>query len=267
MRRNRILIALGVTAALAAPAQAQLFAGTSLNPTGGVHSAQLIDVTSGSPTPLFAHPVWGATFDPPNNRVLYTTSAGSTVGDQLYEWPVGSPTPNLLGTITIGAVANRMDALAMVDGTLYGFLDAATNDGLYTIDLTTFEATLVFANAEAISGIDADPVTDVIWGVDDTTAQIVTIDPVAMTVTPVAAYPAGQTDIDGIAVGGGKVYLVPDEPGSIFVFDIASGTYDPELANPWSAAETFSGAALASDLIFFDDFESGDTSEWSSATI
>lgn len=266
MKSKWIVLALAA-AALAAPAQAQLFAGTSLNPTGGNHNVYLIDLTNGMAFPAGPIPIWGATYDVENFRVLYTTSVGSTNGDQLWEWPTDQDMPNLLGTITEGGLAQRIDGLAMSGGVLYGsYAGGTAEDGLWTIDLNTLVGTNVFAFADSVSGIDADPDTGVIYGVDDTLGQIVTIDPVGQTITPVAAYPIGQTDIDGVAVGYGKVFLVPDEPGSIHVYDIATATYDPPIPNPWTSADTFSGAAVLVNPIFTDGFESGDAGRWTFST-
>jgi hypothetical protein len=64
------------------------------------------------------------------------------------------------------------------------------------------------------------------------------------TVTAIAAYPAGETDLDALAIdNNGRAYLVPDQPGSIYVYDLIGGSYLAPFANPWTTAEIFSGAA------------------------
>jgi hypothetical protein len=62
-------------------------------------------------------------------------------------------------------------------------------------------------------------------------------------VTLIAPYPDGQTDIDGLAIGEGRAYLLVDEPGSIYVWDFGGATYVAPLNNPWTESETFAGAA------------------------
>ena len=70
----------------------------------------------------------------------------------------------------------------------------------------------------------------------------------AGTVTNVAAYPdPAETDIDGLAVGDGRAYLIPDDdsPGLIYVYDFASGSFVTPLTAPWGAtADTFSGGGI-----------------------
>jgi hypothetical protein len=235
------------------PQPGEIFAGTSLNGPGGNNDFSLIDpITNTSRIFAAGVPIWGATYDPASNRVLYTTQAGndSTVdGAPLYAVSVDSGVTTLLGVIRDGAGADfRIDGLALSNGVLYGSRAAAAGDGLYSIDLSTLTATLEFGFTDSISGIDADPATGIIYGVNDTTAQLVQIDPVAQTLTDVAAYPdAAETDIDGLAVGNGFAYLVPDDndPGLIYVYEFASGSFVTPLTAPWGATpDTFSGAGV-----------------------
>ena len=68
-------------------------------------------------------------------------------------------------------------------------------------------------------------------------------------ITNVAAYTGSETDIDGLAVGGGNIYLVPDDntPGFADVYNIASGTYTGTVNVPFGA-DTFSGAAYVNNV-------------------
>lgn len=110
---------------------------------------------------------------------------------------------------------------------------------------------MVGTTSAAIGGIDADPATGTIYGSNDSLMQVVEIDLVTGEI-PVAAYPSGETDVDGLAVGGGKIYLVPDDalPPEIYVYDMASGSYDASLTTPWSASDTFSGGAYFHEATF-----------------
>jgi len=230
-----------------------VFAGTALNGPGTNNDAVAIDPdTDTSVSVLTGEPIWGATLDPANARILYTTEAGSDSlvdGAPLYEMPLATGTPSLLGVINDGAGADfRIDGLAISGGVLYGTRAAASADGLYQIDLNTFTATLDFAYTDSISGIDADPATGTIYGANDTSGQLVVIDPAADTITNVAAYPdVNEGDLDGLAVGNGFAYLIPDDndPGLIYVYDFASGTFQTPLTAPWGATpDTFSGGAV-----------------------
>jgi hypothetical protein len=111
-------------------------------------------------------------------------------------------------------------------------------------------ATLVIPSTDSISGIDADPATGTIYGVDDTLGSLVQIDIGAGTITPVVAYPdASEDDIDGLAVGNNRAYLIPDDnaPGLIYVYNLQTATFETPLTAPWGAtADTFSGGAYVS---------------------
>ena len=226
-----------------------LIVGTSLNPTGSSHDMYEGDVVGNTFNPLgLNNSVGGATYDAANNRVLFTSSDGSTNIDQLYEWVVGTGSTTNLGTIMdVAGGPQRIDGLAMSGGVLYGSYGGGTaEDGLWTIDTTTLAATLVYPFSNSISGIDADPTTGTIYGTDDTNGNLVSIDP-AGSITIIDAYPAGQADIDGLAVGDdGRAYLVTDEPGSFYVYNLGTNSYETPLTNPWTSADTFSGAAYIS---------------------
>jgi hypothetical protein len=173
---------------------------------------------------------------------------GSGNIDQLWEWPVGGALNNL-GTImdaTAGG-AQRIDGLAISGGVLYGaYAGGTAEDGLWTIDTGTLAATLVYPFTNSVSGIDADPVTGIIYGTNDTTASLVSIDPGAMTMSVVTAYPGGAlADVDGLAVGNdGRAYLITDEPGSFYVYNLNTNAYEANLTAPWTSADTFSGGAF-----------------------
>jgi hypothetical protein len=233
-----------------------LFCGTSGNPTGTANDVYTIDVATDVATSVLANtPIWGATADNTNRRVLFTSEgsggSGGAGGDELFSLSFDGGVPVSLGMITNGGGNLRMDGLAYANGNLYGSNADGLNNGLYRIDTGTLAATLIMTYPNSISGIDADPDTGTIYGADDTNSNLVILDPIGLTVTAVAAYPDGaELDLDGVAAGGGKVYLIPDDnaPGLIYVYDIASGTFDPDLTAPWGAtADIFSGGAFISD--------------------
>ena len=146
-----------------------LFIGNAFNPTGSVDDAYYLRMDGSATSALEQFPIWGATSDFQNKRILFTTSVGSFNGHQLYALPFGGVEPVFLGTITSdGSNPLRMDGLAMVDGQLYGSLDDGVSDGFYQIDLTTLIATTIATYTDVdLSGIDADPVSGKIYGADD----------------------------------------------------------------------------------------------------
>jgi hypothetical protein len=239
------------------PVGAQVFVGTGAFSGAVAHDAFNVDETTSAAVSVFSGvPVWGATNDHVNERVLFTTSGGTTDGADLMEWPHAGGAPTLVGTITEAAGAEiRIDGLALSNGTLYGwhqFDDTAGTAGLYEINQATLVATQVFAAASgAISGIDAHPPTGTIYAVNDTAGEL---QEVALngTLTTVAAYPPSESDIDGLAISiGGLAYLIGDDssPAEIFVYDLNGATYLTSLTSPWTGTDTFSGGAYISDQV------------------
>lgn len=185
--------------------------------------------------------VWGAAFDVANNKIYFNN------GSTLYEWPVGG-TITELGTITDTSGATQsIVGLAFYNGELYGMKNIA-NEAIYKINTSTRVATVYIDYTDAdfdLGGLAIDPNTGIIYATNDDTTPFgsglyrINTDGSG---TFIAAYPTGQTDIDGLAVSNtGIAYLIIDEPGSIYVYDLGSNTYLTPLNNPWTTAEVFSG--------------------------
>lgn len=185
--------------------------------------------------------VWGAAFDINNNKIYFNSGA------TLYEWSVGG-TATLLGTITDTAGANQsLVGLAFYNGELYGMKNVA-NEAIYKINTSTFVATVFIDYADAdfdLGGLAIDPNNGNIYATNDDTTPFgsglfrINNDG---TGTFITAYPSGQTDIDGLAVSNNSIaYLIIDEPGSIYVYDLVANAYGTPLTNPWTTSEVFSG--------------------------
>ena len=67
--------------------------------------------------------------------------------------------------------------------------------------------------------------------------------------TLVVAYPGGETDIDGLAYGEGKLYLITDEPGDIYVYNVGTASWDTPIANPWTSIGIFCGGSYGQGLV------------------
>lgn len=202
--------------------------------------AFLVDPADASTQPAFTGAgTWGAAYDRNNNRVLFNN------GSQLWQWPVGG-SPSLLGPIVDGAgAAQSMVSLAWHNGQLYGTKNIST-EAIWTIDVSTRVATILitYPTTHDMGGFAIDPNTGIFYATDDgSTDSLVRINNDG-TVTAIAPYPTGETDIDGLAISNdGRAYLVTDQPGNIYVYDLVGGAYLPPFANPWTTSETFSGAA------------------------
>lgn len=228
----------------------QLFAGTALNSVGTSNSTYEINVYDNISATIFSgRAVWGATYDAVNDRVLFT-SDGGIGGDHLYQWNPDGGAPTLVGTITITdtGIPLRIDGLAISNGVLYGSRAGGGPDGIYLINSNSLTATLILTTTDSISGIDADPNTGTIYGVNDTINEVVEIDVTGGMITPVVSYPdPAETDIDGLAIGpNGLAYLIPDDPspGLIYVYNLNTGSFETSLTAPWVGTDTFSGGAF-----------------------
>jgi hypothetical protein len=189
---------------------------------------------------LIGYQFWGAAFDVANNKIYFNN------GSTLYEWPVGG-TVTQLGTIvdTLGATQSVV-SLAFFNGELYATKNIS-NEAVYKINTSTLVARVYIDYIDAdfdFGGLAIDQNTGIIYATNDDTTpfgsglfRINTDGSGAL----IAAYPAGQTDIDGLAVSNnGIAYLIIDEPGDIFVYDLIGGTYLTPLTNPWTSSEVFS---------------------------
>jgi hypothetical protein len=113
--------------------------------------------------------------------------------------------------------------------------------------MATLVATYTVGSAGLdIGGLAANPATGKFYGTNDTATPVgrglVELD-LSGNATLIAPYPDGQTDIDGLAFGYDRAYLVTDEPGFIYVYDFAVMTYTAPITNPWTTSETFSAGA------------------------
>ncbi|MEZ4541156.1 MAG: hypothetical protein R3C43_14385 [Chloroflexota bacterium] len=208
----------------------------------------LVDPATSDAYPLFdGFDVWGAAFDADNRRVFFS------LGTPLAVWPLDG-SPGALGIVRSDTSAEPLAiaGLAYHEGTLYGSRtvdSVADPEAIYTIDPATLSATLYLTynvpiDQTDIGGLAVDPATGDLYGTNDAAALrgLVRIGADG-NVTVVAPYPAGQTDIDGLAIGDGRAYLVTDEPGDFYVFDFATLTYTTPITNPWTTSEIFAGAA------------------------
>jgi hypothetical protein len=224
-----------------------------------VGGAQAVRTLAGGSSTTFS--AWGAAADE-DNGFLYWNNGGTLFRGQY------SPSGTLVTTqVTMslngGAVNFTGLAYDSLDDKLYGYRNV-TVPGLYEIDPVSGVATLVFATTSTdFGGFDYDRATDAFYGLNDTAAGlsgtgIYRIDkPLsAPTFTRLSAYPSTDNDIDGLAVGGGKAYLVQDTPAQgIHVFNLTTNSYEADLVNPFSGSGTFSAGAWAPGLLVLPQFD------------
>ena len=227
-----------------------LFVGTGSFDPGGLNDVFQIDPATGTPTNLFNASVWGMCADNENALIYYTSADGSSIlpGSNLWVFPAdNSAPPTQVGVVTIGGSDARIDGLAISGGVLYGvhqFSETGTA-GIYSIDLGTQVATFIAPTSDGgVGGLASDPITGLLYLANDNTGMVESYDLGSNSFATVCAYPAGETDIDGIAADDqGQAFLITDDAlDPVYVLDIAGCTYST-IPGTNTATDTFSGGA------------------------
>jgi hypothetical protein len=195
--------------------------------------------------------VWGAAYDYINDQVYVSD------GTELLVWPVGGSVSSL-GIVSDTTGSNTtMEGLAYYDGTLYASKVSSTGEGegIYSVDPVTLQSTRVITygdpTATTISGIDIDAATGLLYGTnDDSDLRGLVLIEFDGNVLPVADYLGGETDVDGLAVGGGHAYLITDDqtPPTWDVYDLNVHTYTAVITSPFTTTEIFAGGAWIEPL-------------------
>lgn len=241
-------LAVACAAALSASAaNGQLIVG---NDQSGVASIYHIDVVTGVATSIYSSSTsmakpWGMAYDGATNTLYWNN------GSSLFSSPFSmSLTPTLLGTMTFNSATVNFVGLGFRNGELVGTRNIAT-EAVYTINVNTLVATqqYVYPTTFDFGGVDVDPISGLLYGLSDTGgAGLYEIDDTNDTTTFRAPYPAGETDIDGLAVFNGRAYYVSDGPNttqaSFYVYDVATGMQIGTLPSPFTGSGTFSAATF-----------------------
>ncbi|TWT45187.1 hypothetical protein RAS1_16090 [Phycisphaerae bacterium RAS1] len=230
-------------------ARGELIVGNDQSGTATIWS---IDPGSGAATALYSATTsdakpWGMAYDSSTNTLYWNN------GSTLFSSPFGPTlTPTNLGTMTFGAGTVNFVALGFYDGKLYGTRNIAT-EAVYAIDPATRIATQVYVHPSTFDygGLDFDMSNNQLYGLSDTAPAgsvrgLYRIDFNAGSDTFVAPYPAGETDIDGLAVNNGVAYYVTDGPNTtqanFYMFDVATGLQIGTIPSPFTGSGTFSAA-------------------------
>ncbi|MFL6537417.1 MAG: PEP-CTERM sorting domain-containing protein [Chthoniobacterales bacterium] len=250
-----LALALLIPAAAVSTARAQLVFG-STTPTTTNPSAIYYDVTTGQTTTLWNSAtnkkVNGLAADEVGGRLFANDAA------RLNVWNYGSigTAPTFIagmfrsnGTTTS---ATGFDGLAWANGALYGstsFASTTFKRGIYQIPLTPNASnqlitTPVWTDPDptgtlVLGGLDFNPVDNLFYATQttDSTAAGGFLVPGIFSInvfgngafTKIADLPAGATRADGLAVGGGKLWITQQTGSlndiSIYPFDLTTMTY------------------------------------------
>ncbi|MBU0641136.1 MAG: PEP-CTERM sorting domain-containing protein [Planctomycetes bacterium] len=237
----RSVVTLLCVLSLATVANAQLFVGVD-DVTVFTYD---VDPGTGNATPLWdGVEVWGAAYDPASEMIFVND------GTELYSSTITGP-PGFVADITYQGAASSMVSLAWAGGMLYGTKNITT-EAVYEIDPKTGVSDIVLAYDSAsydFGGLAYNPIDGLFYGTsDDSTPArgLYSLDVFGGgAINLIAEYPGAETDIDGLAIGENVAYLVTDEPGVFYSYDLsqgAGGVYG-SFQNPWTSSEVFCGAA------------------------
>ncbi len=194
--------------------------------------------------------VWGLAAVNAEQRIYFNT------GSTLSYWSSGT------GIVNVGTITDETGAtLSLVsltynpnDDFLYATRNIA-NEAVYRVNRATGVASVVDDYVDAdfdFGGLGYDSVTGQLYGVNDDATPNGTglFEFPGGAPSLISAYPAGETDIDGLAVYNNIAYLVTDQPGNFYSIDVTNpGAGYTAFANPWATSEIFSGATVAEWLI------------------
>jgi hypothetical protein len=222
------------------------------NDQSGTATIYAIDPSNGAALPIYASSTtdakpWGMAYDASTNTVYWNNGA------TLFSSPYANPlVPTNLGGMTFNAATVNFVALSFANGKLYGTRNIAT-EAVYEIDPVTLVATQVYVHPSTydFGGLEHDSVNGKLYGLTDapsTSRGLYEIDIVGLTETFLAPYPAGETDIDALAVHNGLAYYVSDGPNTtqanFYVFDVATGLQVGTIPSPFTGSGTFSAATF-----------------------
>jgi hypothetical protein len=241
------LLSLGAALSFSArDLDAQLVVG---NDQTGVATIYEIHVGTGVATPIYSSSTtdakpWGMAYDPSSNT-LYWNNGGT-----LYSSPYGPTLTPTSVPLTYNSGTVNYVALAFRNGKLLGTRNIAT-EAVYEIDPATGVGNLVYTYPSTLDfgGLEVDDTTGLLYGLSDSGQRgLHRIDVPGQSTSLLFGYPGAETDLDGLAVHGGRAYLVSDGPNftqtSFYVYDVASATQIGTLPSPFTASGTFCAATF-----------------------
>lgn len=203
------------------------------------------------------------------NSILYFMP--NTVS--LWKWDYSnlSNSPEFIGTVRNPGNTSNLSVVGLgydaVNNILYasrGLDSAAGPTGFYRVSVADASTELAFAvsNQYRFEGMDYDVSTNRFFAGSDLSPSGAGIEGIyevhfdTNTISFLAPYPDNTAttpaDLDGMAVGEGKIYLVEDKAvqagGRIYVYNYITGEYEEPLLVPWFFSETFSAGTWAPEL-------------------
>lgn len=187
---------------------------------------------------------WGMAYDGGSNT-LYWNNGGTLYSSAFSQ---GGLTPSSVA-LTFNGAATNFVGLAWVNGRLVGTRNIAT-EAVYDINPITGEATIIttYNTGFDFGGLDSDGSR--LYGITDAAPAgtpgrgLYDIDLNTGNANFIVGSPNGDTDIDGLAIGGGRAYWVNDRNDQeIFVYNLNTNMFEASITNPILGSGTFSAGA------------------------
>lgn len=218
-------------------------------------STYVIDPTDDTATAQFTgFDIWGAALIPgasPGDAVVYFVD-----GSELYRWPADG-VPELCCVFTYQGTTTSVVSTAYdpTAGELL-FSKNISVEAIYSLPVVAANCPascelvqdIVYDTGLDLGGLAYDDATSSLYATDDGSNSVIKIKTDGST-DFIVDYPAGESDIDGLAFGDDRLYLVTDEPGDLYVYNVGTALFEDPLTNPWTSSEIFSGAAFGNGLV------------------
>jgi hypothetical protein len=222
------------------PVQAQLI-------VGGGPGGQLWNINPQNPAAAVPLPgsegasPWGMTYDPASNSLYWIMTGNASYVVQRSSFGPSGLIPTVVGGGVIPGPGSFLGmAFDSSTGRLYAALSVGlTQTSIYEINTGTgaasFAATL--PEGQFFTGFDYDASGDRFLATTGVTATPgaglyeLSFRTGTPSYTQIAPYPASELQIEGLAIGNGRAYLVNSD-GPIFVLNLSTGFYEPFLTSP-----------------------------------
>jgi hypothetical protein len=231
------------------PASAQLIIGGApgsgglwnVNPSNPAAAIQIPGSAGASP--------WGMSYAPSTNTLFWIVSGGATYSVFSSPFSPAGLSPIQIGGGVLPEGGSFLGlAFDSANNRLYSALWAGQHTSIYELNQSTGASSLaaVLPDGLHFSGFDYDAAGDRFLATTgfNATGALGLYQLNFRTGTPsytqVANYPASEFEIEGLAVGNGRAYLVNSD-GPIFVLNLSTGLYEQFLSSPLAG----SGFSLA----------------------
>ena len=235
-----LLCCIGVLAA-ATLCSAQLIVGGA--PAG--HIWNLNPASPASPSLIASGTApWGMTYDPGSNSLYWITTGNASYLVFKSPFHPAGLAPTLIGGGVVPGGSYFGMAFDTSTGKLYANLSqGADRTSIYEISTANGGATLVatLPQGRFFTGLEYDTARDRFLGVSGSPLGQgdglfeINFRSGVPSYTQIALYPVVENQIDALAVGNDRAYLV-NADGPIFVFNLSTGLYEPHLNSPLSGS-------------------------------